>query len=200
MRLLFWTMVGCCGVLLAGGGCTKYEFDLARPENIAQHISKGGETTFRVGEDPIVYHAEAYEGRLVLRIENTSEAAIELSGPPSYVIDPANETRPIRTMAIAPHAFSKLILPPMRPVYRSEPSFGIGVGIGVDARHGRSTLYGDPLETSYWSSPRYFMLIDDSNAYWDWDGETTIRVHLTYQGAIDQRWTHDLEFNRVKAK
>jgi len=191
------------------GGCARYEFDVTQPPELAAtHVGRDKETTFV--RDPLTYHARSVEGRLILRIENTTDDAIQLNSPPSYVVDPDGESRPLpRSVNIAPHTFSKLVLPPMRTVYRTGPSWGFGLGLGVGHYrhfgHHHRYYYGpafyDPYwPDPYWDEPRYLAVVEEGDqAYWDWSGETPVRVHLVYQRG-DQSFTHDFTFVRRKAK
>jgi hypothetical protein len=70
----------------------------------------------------------------------------------------------------------------MRPrIERGGPTFGVGVGVGVSdtRRYGRREFYGvdDPWD----DGPYYATVYDDSsNLYYDWKGETAIRVSLFF--------------------
>jgi hypothetical protein len=62
----------------------------------------------------------------------------------------------------------------------------------VDARdHG----YPEPLPEP---GPRYLTIYDDANAlYWDWKGETDIRLTLVYQRG-EQSFRHEFTIHRKK--
>ena len=89
----------------------------------------------------------------MMDIFNPTGDAITLLGDQSSVVDPRGQSHPLRTQSIAPAAFIKLILPPMRPVYRANPSIGIGVGVGFSRAYYNRFGYGgvyDPL----WDEPQ----------------------------------------------
>jgi hypothetical protein len=141
----------------------------------------------------------AVEDRLVMRIYNNSDDPVELLGSQSSAVDPKGQSHPLRSQSIASHSFIKLIFPPLRPhVEREGPSIGIGFGvIGSAHRHRVPDDFGFD-DFNYYDEPRYLDIVEDDSLYWDWDGETQIRVLLAFQRA-GQRFTHEFVFRRVKA-
>src|SRR5688500_16783452 len=87
------------GVLMAGGGCAKYEFDLIKPETAAGHIGEEGVKV--VDGEGAQYRMRAAEGRLVVWIANKSDEAVELLGTQSYVVDPQGESHRLVGQTIA---------------------------------------------------------------------------------------------------
>jgi hypothetical protein len=164
-------------MMAAAAGCARYEFDLVEPAELARHV---GKTQERVSLEPLTYRLEAYENRLVMRIENPTEEAIEVLGEQSVVVSPDRQSHPIRSQSIAPGSFVKLILPPIPPrVDRFGPSLGLGLGVrasrgGVHKPVGRGLA--DPV-----AAPRYFSINEDDAYYWEWAGETTVRMTLVYR-------------------
>src|SRR5437762_12422375 len=97
-------------LLLLAGGCTRYEFDLAEPPDLATHIGRDKETIIK--RDELEYRMQAVENRLLIHVVNPTDDAIELIGPQSTAVDPAGQSHPFRSQTLAPHSYVKLILPP----------------------------------------------------------------------------------------
>jgi hypothetical protein len=187
MRFLFLLL------LIAPGGCARYEFDIVEPADLAGHIGRDSDTVLK--RDELEYRFRAVDNRLVIYVVNPTEEQIELIGPESTAVDPRGQSHSFRGQAIAPHSYVKLILPPMRPYYRSGPSFGIG--IGVSAYRGRRGYWGggyDPL----WDEPRYFTVVDETdNIYWTWEDESEARIRLTFRRGREI-FHHNFVFKRKK--
>jgi hypothetical protein len=68
--------------------------------------------------------------------------------------------------------------------------------------HGESHRLGyDPLYEPFWGEPRYYTYYDANDVtYWDWNGETGVRIHLAYQrgGAGGKAFAHEFGFRRKK--
>src|SRR5205814_908677 len=79
----------------------------------ARHIGAKADQVVRV--DPLEYRLRSYDNRLVLSIFNPTQDPITLAGDRSYVVDPKDQSHPLRSQTIAPNTFVRLILPPMRP-------------------------------------------------------------------------------------
>lgn len=193
MAAMAWTA-------LFASGCAHYEYDIVAPPELARHV--GGAQDEVIRADPLEYRLRSYENRLVLNVFNPTGDAITLAGDRSYAVDPRGQSHPLRTQSIAPSAFIKLILPPMRPEFRTSPAIGIGVGFGYSRAHYDRFGYGgfyDPL----WDEPRYTTYYDESDAsYWDWQGETDVRVHLVFVrgegGGGQNTFAQDFTFHRRK--
>jgi hypothetical protein len=183
-----------CLFLSFAGGCAHYEYDIVAPRELARHVGKQDEM---IRVDPLEYRLRAYENRLVMEIFNPTGESITLAGDRSYVVDPGGQSHPLRTQAIAPSAFIKLILPPMRPQFRSSPSIGFGLGVGFSRARYNRYGYGhfhDPL----WDEPQYYTYYDESDAtYWNWEGETEARLHLVFQRGQNS-FSQDFTFHRRK--
>ena len=180
-------------LLLLGGGCAKYEFDLVQPPDLATHIGRDTEKVLK--RDELEYRMLSVDGRLLMHVVNATDDPIELLGPQSTAVDPSGQSHPFRSQTIAPHSFVKLILPPMRPYYRAGPTFGIGVG--VHAYHG-SGSYWSEWNDPYWDEPRYFAMVDETDTlYWEWEGEGEARIRLTYRRGREE-FHHEFTFRRKK--
>jgi hypothetical protein len=196
MRSRALTLVLCIAFV---GGCAKYEYNLVKPPDLARHIGTGTDAVVTV--DPLEYRLRTVDNRLVMRIFNSTEDAVELLGPKCSVVDPEGQSHPLRSQSIAPGSFIKLILPPPRPrVYDPYygPTIGVGVGVGgrVDAYPYSRYRYYDP----YPPEPRYLAVYDENDVtYWDWRGEGECRVVLTFRRG-EKEFRHEFLFRRQKLK
>lgn len=189
-----------CALLMTAAftGCARYEFDVIQPADQRQHVGRKTDAVVKI--EPLVYRLRSVEGRLVLRIRNETDAAIQLDGERSAVVDTEGQSHPLRSQTIASGSFIKLIIPPLRPrVGRPGPTFGVGVGIGTsryDARRGHALPSHDP----FLHEPMYMTVYDDSDAYyWDLEGEGAIRLELVYRRG-EETINHHLELARRKMK
>jgi hypothetical protein len=196
-------MIRLCPILLLAAltGCTQYEFNLTEPANVAQHISHKEPVTLTC--EPVQYQLQACEGRLVLIIRNPANSSIDFLGDQSYVVDPHGQSHPFPNQTIAANSFIKLILPPMRPIYGTEPGLGVGVGIGISEVNPDWPYAPDPLfpwpDPYDYPQPLYFSPPPpNANQYWSWDKETPVRLRLTYRRDNDTL-RQEFVFQRVKA-
>jgi hypothetical protein len=197
-------------IISGAGGCAKYEYDLVEPREMSRHVGRSVDAVVDI--DPFTYRLRSVDNRLVMRVYNNTDESIELLGDKSTVVDPDGQSHPLRSQAIAPKSFIKLIFPPPRPqVYDSSgPTFGVGVGYGmrVDAipgpppdglpdRRDFHTLY--PLWEPYFrDEPRYISVVDESDTYyWNWKGVGESRVNLVYRRG-EGEIRHAFVFRRVK--
>ncbi len=174
-------------------GCARYEYDLVSPPDLARHIGEKSDQVVRI--DPLEYRLRSYDNRLVMSIFNPTPDPITLVGEKGYVVDPKDQSHPLRPQTIAPDTFIKLILPPMRPYYYDRsPTIGFGLGFGYSRAR-----YGYPFyDTFPYDEPRYVTYYDESDAtYWNWEGETDAKLHLVYQRG-SANFTHDFTFHRKK--
>ncbi len=190
--MLRLTLLICMGLLLSG--CATYEFQLVQPETLTRHVGSKEETSFTL--DDLVYHMQAIEGRMVMRIENPGDVPVLLDGQRSSVVDSKRQSRPLRGQSIAPRSFVKLIFPPLRARYRAEPTIGIGFGVGVSRFHHGGYYAG--YAGDFYDEPLYLDQVSgDEATNWDWEGETTVRIHLAFQRG-DKPLQHEFEFKRQK--
>jgi hypothetical protein len=182
-------------VLLACG-CVRYEYDVAHPPEFAGHVGADQDLVFK--RDPLEYRLITYDNRLVLRVFNGTEDAMQLVGERSTVVDPRGESHPLRTRPIAAQSNIKLIFPPMRPVVEQRgPTFGIGVGTVIGSSADPRRRYRDPFYDPWYDEPRYLSLVEDDALYWEWSGDGEIRLLLAYQRG-DQTFQHDFVISRRK--
>jgi len=182
-------------LLMLAGGCTRYEFDLVQPADLASHIGRDAQTVIK--RDELEYRMQTVDSRLLMHVINSTDDPIELIGQESTAVDPAGQSHPFRSQSIAPHSYIKLIFPPMRPYYRAGPTFGLGVGI--HAYHGHGAYWGDGWYDPFWDEPRYFAVVDETDTlYWNWEGEGEARVRLSYRRGREV-FHHDFVFKRRKA-
>ena len=189
-------------------GCARYEYDLVEPSEHAGHV--GASLDKSVTIEPLTYRLRSVDNRLVIRVFNDTDDAIELLGARSSVVDPNGQSHPLRGQTMAPKSFIKLILPPPRPrVYDTGPTFGVGVGYGVHSSIAPAPSDGLPdrrefhkhhneWEPYFRDEPQYIAVVDDSDVYyWDWKGGGDARVHLVYRRG-DSEIRHSFVFRRVK--
>jgi hypothetical protein len=160
-------------------GCAHYEYDIIRPQDLTAQVGTKEDVVFT--RDPLEYRLRTVDNRLVMRIYNPTDAPITLLGDRSSVVDAGGQSHPLPSMTAAPQSFIKLILPPLRPyVERPSPSLEFGVGTVV-SRNGHTYYHpGAP----YYRPPQYMAAYDvDSALYWDWSGETQIRMTLVFEQA-----------------
>lgn len=191
-------------VLVMVSGCAHYEFDLSRPQELSRHVGDSREERF--GLDPLEYRMQSAEGHLVIKVFNPTADTILLLGRLSSVVDPAGESHPLADQTVAPSSFVKLILPPLRPrLEPSGPRFGIGVGVigfrsWPQRRYAgyRGTWVDDPAYDSHYDQPRYYSVYDANDpTYWDWEGETDIRLALVFRRGKDE-FRHEFAFHRKR--
>lgn len=158
-------------------GCASYEYDVTRPSEYARHVGTKAEERFT--REPLEYRLQTAESRLVMMVFNPTDQPIQLVGDRSSVVDENGQSHPLRSVAIASRSFVKLILPPLRPyIERTGPSIGIGVGGTFgSAGYNRYGVRG----YQFYDDPYYMAVVDDNALYWDWKGETDIRITLVYQ-------------------
>jgi hypothetical protein len=208
-------------LLLAG--CTHYEFDIIHPPQLTQHVGTKSDAIATL--DPLEYRFRSYEDHLIIRVFNPTDEPIKLLGDQSAVVDPEGQSHPLRSATIESHSFVKLILPPAPIIVEpTGPRIGIGLGVRAEApttadqplylmTHGRRYhrgyypryygFYGwrayDPWFYDYYS-PRYYVLYDENDTtYWDWRGETEVRLALAFE-RNGKTFRDEFEFKRVKMK
>jgi hypothetical protein len=184
----------CLAALLAG--CTSYNYTVTDSSKLSQTVTSEAQTTLKI--DPLIYAMVTKENRLVLTIKNTLPDPVELLGAKSTVVDQQGQSHPLRSQTIAPNAFVKLILPPLRPRFETAPSgsFMFGVQARSDSAvrtdaSARVAASPDPVYLDYFS--------DVDSYYWDFDGEGDIRLTLTYQKSDGKVWTDQFTIHRQKA-
>lgn len=163
------TLMAICMAAALLAGCTSYDFRITRPTELARVISNSPQ---RLETANMTYQMQAKENRLVVQVFNAGNETVQLLGDRSFVVDTRGASHPLRSQAIAPQSYAKLILPPLRPRFeRQDPSFQFGVGTTISEERRPRAL---PVQ--------YLDIYEDSdNFYWDWDGELPIRLSITYQ-------------------
>ena len=197
MKSLTWALaVLSLSTITHAGGCAKYEYQLVDPPQLAQRI---GQQERRVEREPLVYHLQTYENRLIMRVENPTAEPIELLGNQSAAVDPNGQSHPLRSQTIMPGSFIKLVLPPLQPnIHPVQPTFGIGVQVNS---HLATPCDGEIPQTDReeWRPVYADVYSDVDPGYWEWNGEATARITLVYQRSGKNFWD-GFVFHRVKAK
>src|SRR5215218_6311688 len=106
MSILFPALL----ILTFSLGCTRYEYDITRPTDLAMHV--GTKQDAIAPRQPLEYRFRTVDNRLVMSIDNKTDDTIQLQGDRSSVVDPSGQSHPLRTQPIAPQSFIKQILPP----------------------------------------------------------------------------------------
>lgn len=169
-------------------GCASYDFRIIRPQEHQKFIT---DSPAHIQTANMSYQMQAREARLVVMIYNEKDQVVQLLGNQSFVVDPAGASHPLRTVTIAPHSYTKLILPPLRPRFEDAPpqwNFGVSGDVS-DARPA----------TDQPTQPVYLDYYEDIDAfYWDWDGQKPIRLSITYRFADGQQATDEFTIEKVK--
>lgn len=167
-----------CLFLVAAAGCARYEHEIVQPADLAQRVVAKEDAV--IAREPLEYRLRSIENRLVMRIFNPTPQPMTLLGDRGFIVDPGGQSHPLPTQVIAPGSFIKLILPPLRPRVESDgPGISIGVGGGFGDARRRGYLW-DP-ESGFADSPRYFTVYDDGTYYWEWKGESHVRMLLVFE-------------------
>ena len=183
-QIAFFALLTICG------GCATFEFDVVKPESQAQRVTNDAATTISIS--PMEYLLQADSGRLVMRIFNRADESIQLLGSRSVVVDPTGQSHPLHDETIAPGTFVREILPPFPPE-RSQPNFSVGLGVGVSRAEDP-----DYVAPRGFTEPSRIDVAADSPAYyWEWDGDTEVRVNLVY-GRGERTFEQRLVFRRVR--
>jgi hypothetical protein len=177
--------------------CTRYEYDIVHPPDLATHISK---QEVSVPREPLLYRMQVVDNHLVMLIDNPTDDPYQLLGEQSTVVDPGGQSHPLRPMAIAPHSFGKLIIPPVSPRYYYPYNSGFGVGVGTVIVHDHRHHFVDDPDYFVDEEPRYLAVVDDNLLYWDWKGEGQIRMTLMFQRRDEKPFAHDWVISRSKAR
>ena len=182
------------------GGCVRYEYDLLQPPDLACHVGTKEWMTFR--RDELEYRLRTADNRLVVLIYNRGQRTVKLSGADSAAVDPHGESHPLQGRTVPPGTHAKLILPPPPPEvhsYGAPFAFGVGVGYG----HAVGPPYHDGLgfgSAAYDNlEPRYYTVYDPNDrTYFEWPGETDVRLLLAYTRDGADPFQHEFIFRRRK--
>jgi hypothetical protein len=147
--------------------CATIEFD-ATPQGFGQPIHVGNDQDVEITLQPLTYRMRADEGHLILWIENQSNAAVELVGDKSYVMDPQGQSHPLHDRMILIGESSKLVLPPL------------------DEGPPPSQEGAAPGENPY-DRPGFISIPDDTtnqqsrDVSWQWDDDLAVQLNLVFQ-------------------
>jgi hypothetical protein len=174
-------------------GCAKYQYRVIQPSQAEVGIvrEKSPQT---ITLEPLDYRLIAIENRLVMEIHNPTEDPLQLRGDLSTVVTEDGQTHTMRTLPIAAHAQTRIILPPPPPTMeRTGPSFTFGGGISSGGYRRYHNDY-------YWDDSRRYRYNDPNDPYfWNWPTPSTIHLRLVYDRAGKQ-FTDELVIERSKAK
>lgn len=190
-----WLLFPILSLCTLASGCAQYQYELSQPSDLARPI--GSRAPVEVSVDPLTYELQTADNHLVMQVHNDTAEPVKLVGEDSYVVDPDGESHPLQTSTIAAHSVAKLILPPQQIIERERaPVFGFGFGVGFSSRSAvRRGYWNSALDTI--DEPRYYAVDDGGNRFWEWNGEGSIRMRLTYERG-EKRWHHEFQFARHK--
>src|SRR5688500_15554476 len=77
-------------LLALAGGCARYEYDLVRPPELAQHVGTKAWATVPLND--LEYRLLTSDNRLVMLIYNRGERTVRLAQADSVVVDPSGES------------------------------------------------------------------------------------------------------------
>lgn len=176
-------------------GCARYQCEIVQPPDLARHVPEDHDVVFSRG--PLVYRLRSYQNHLVIQIENETSEPIQLLGGRSFVVDPEGQSHSLQEETMAPQTFIKLVLPPIVPEITPVGPV-IGIGLGVNSIYGPG--YDLSFENPSWLRPRYYAAPDVENRYWKWDGETDVRLSLSFSqvGSAQAPFTQEFVFHRRK--
>jgi hypothetical protein len=174
-------------------GCARYECDIVQPPELAGPVAESRDTTFARG--PLLYRLRGYENHLVIRVFNPTPQPVELLGGRSVVVDPEGQSHPFSDETIAPESFIKLVLPPIAPeIAPVGPVIGFGLGMSSAYGPGYDLSFDSPL----FVRPRYYASTDMENRFWKWEGESDVRLSLTFARAGQPAFSQQFVFHRRK--
>ncbi|MBM3834964.1 MAG: hypothetical protein FJ403_17160 [Verrucomicrobia bacterium] len=196
--------------ILVLSGCARFQYRIVEPASLAQTL---GKQEVRVSRESLEYRFADLDGYLGIGILNSTDKPVTLVGDKSYVVDPRQRTRPLRGGMIAPRSYIDMTLPPPPFIYREEPSFRFGFGLGYSSFHRPRPFLGsrfrvgirhhpffpvyDPLYDPFYDRPTHYQVT--TPAHWEWNvGE--VRVHLSYDHASTNAFEHDFTFVRERVK
>ena len=186
-------------------GCATYQYDVVQPPSLARHI---GDRPLVVRFDPLEYVLQSYDNHLVIDIRNPTPDPVQLLGEQSVVVDEHGQSHPLHGQTIAPGTFIRLIFPPFRYVWRDEgPEIIIGGGFwyGGGYYRDRPRYIGPEVHPDRVlrgsidaASPVYldYEFVGDPT-YFEWDGETDIRLTLVYN-QTGRQFVQTFVFHRQK--
>ncbi|MGB7159311.1 MAG: hypothetical protein WBD40_14680 [Tepidisphaeraceae bacterium] len=177
-------------------GCARHEYDIVEPPEFAGHVGTKADTITVL--DPLAYRWRTVDNRLVVRIANLSSEPIQLLGDASTVVAPSGRSHPLPSQTIAPNSFARLILPPRPPrAGNSRTTFGVGVGVRVDRREFGFPDHPLDDDDDALVEPRYLFVQSGEALFWDWEGETDVRLTFVYQRG-EQSFRHEFLVRRKR--
>ena len=179
-------------------GCQTYVYRIAQPQTGAPVV---GDQPVTVHVDPLDYTFRREESRLSMQINNPTADRILLRADRSYVVDPQGESHPVRARIIAPHSFSRMLLPPLR-LTLAYPEYGWGAWSGYAGwgwGWGPYIPYWGPYYgPAFWGPPpvSYQQVVTSYDWVWNTGG---VQLHLSYERG-NQQFEHAFEIVREPKK
>ena len=147
------------------GGCTSYRYSVDTGENVLL-VKKDQDLVLRA--DPAELRLRQVESRCVVLVANPTSQPFEIDGGGSAIVDPRGQSRGIAPQLVPPGSYVKYVLPPLRDQAPRGPSFGIGLGVLVQAP-----------ATGEMRKPVYLDIGPRNMEYWEWDGAGTVKLILS---------------------
>ena len=170
-------------------GCTSYNFQITKPENLAALIS---ESPHELRTPNLTYRMQAMENRLVILAFNETDKTNRVMGDRSFVVDPNGASHPLRSQSIAPHSHVKLILPPLYPPF-PQPYPRFEIEFNSDGMYHSRNNEPTPVQ--------YLGIYEESDSYyWKWDGQASIRLSITCQREDGTQFTDNFTITKVKER
>lgn len=172
------------------GGCAKYEIALVDPAEFSQTLQRQKEAILHI--DPVEYRFSDVNGRLGVRVFNTTGDPLTMLGEQSYIVDPGGQTHPLRGGTIAPDSFIAFALPPIATVYRERSRLSFGLGVG---HHSHLDGHFGGFGTSFDHDPWKYRGFENVPA-WRWK-TGTVRMRLVFD-TEPEPLAHEFTFVRER--
>lgn len=190
------------GIVVAAAlmtGCARYQYAIVEPGHLARTLDEEGT---RVNYEPLEYDFAVRDDILSMAIANPALQPVNIVADKSYIVSPEGQSYPVSVSgSIAPRSFTAMLLPPQPVVYRSEPRFSIGFGIGSGAYYGGPYVshgFGYHFYDSIYEGPRDYYPVNLPN-YWTWK-TGQVRLRLAYEQGTNNAFTHDFVIERRKVE
>jgi len=193
-------LLGILFVVALMAGCARYQYAIVEPSHLACAL---GEKGTRVTYEPLEYDFAVRDDMLSMAIANPTLQPVSIVGAKSYIVSPDGQSQPVGVSgSIAPRSFTAMVLPPQPVVYRSQPRFSIGFGIGSGAYYGggpyMSHGFGYHFYDSVYAGPRDYYPVNLPN-YWTWE-TGQVRLRVAYEQGTNNAFVHDFVIERRKVE
>ena len=178
-------------------GCQAYRYRVVQPNTGPPPVTVQPVT---IHYEPLEYRLSQDRNRLAMMITNPTGDRIALLGNRSFAVDPQGESHPLRDRVLAPHSYTRMLLPPVPFTYAYPDYYAYGpYGPGWGYWGGWWDPYWGPwYGPGYWGSPP--MTYEQILTQYDWKWKSgQARLRLTYERA-GKTFEHDFELVREPDK